>query len=246
MTLLQDATKPFNLLTLLLSIVGIVLAFIFYESGIKEKAISYQITEPTSLIFDSKNTSSKIKLLENDSNIITDNVYLLNGAIWNSGDLPIEKSDIRKQISFKIDDANRILDYKITRQKDEEVAKFKIVKSNANTLKIDWDYFDPKFGFTFQVMYTGNENPNFNISGFVLGINEFIELKHSKIVSKDFILRMISVSLSVIFITIFYRSFASKRDINLHYQNFILVGLVMLLISLLFLIYFRMDIPIPF
>ena len=73
------------------------------------------------LLGDSQNYSSEIKLLINDSLLATENVYLLTGTIWNSGELSIYENDVRKDIELNINDDNKILDYKIVKSIDEEI-----------------------------------------------------------------------------------------------------------------------------
>jgi hypothetical protein len=43
-------------------------------------------------------------------------------------------------------------------------------------LKINWKYFDPNNGFSFQVIYLGDENLNGKLNGKILGISEFQEI----------------------------------------------------------------------
>ena len=248
-TLLDEAKKPFNRLMLVIAVVGIIIGIVgivLFFIGTKERDISYEITEPTSLIFDSKNTTSNIKLLEKDSIPITENVYLLTGTLWNSGDLPINKEDIRKQLGFELKGANRILDFKLIKQKDETVANFKIEKGNTNTLNINWDYFDPKFGFTFQVIYTGNENPNFKIIGNILGISKFNKLKPETTISV-FLNKFIYICfliMSVLYIYFFYTISKPVRKRMLPQITFMSLGLIFVLLVIIWDIYFKNRNPL--
>ena len=131
------------------------------------------MNEPPSLIFDSKNSSSKIQLFEKDTVPISRNVYLLTGSIWNSGDFPITKEDVRIPISLNLKKTNRILDFKITKQRDSSISGFVLNKFEDNSLQLGWNYFDPGFGFAFQIIYEGDINHNFEPTGKVLDISEF-------------------------------------------------------------------------
>lgn len=173
MTIFEEIKKPINVMFLLLGLVGITLSIYFYFQSLKTKEISFELIEPASLIYDSSNASSSIKLLDKDSLSIKDNVYILTGIIWNSGDLPISEDDVRKGVSLNLSSAKKILDFKILKQNDAEVAKFSLNKKSGNALGLNWKYFDPKFGFSFQIIYTGNENPDFKISGKILDVPEF-------------------------------------------------------------------------
>lgn len=177
MTVFEDVKKPFNLFTLLLAIIGIILTVFFYFKSQKVKDISYLLNEPSSLIFDSKNASSAIKVIEKDSNIVSGDVYLLTGSIWNSGDYPISKDEVRLPLSITLSNSIRIIDFKIIQQKDSAIANFVLSKEKPNSLNISWKYFDPSFGFKFQIMYVGKGISEFKLNGKILDIKKFTEVE---------------------------------------------------------------------
>jgi len=172
MTLISEIKKPFNLVTLALTVFSIVLSFLFYNKAKKGKSLSYSLNEPTSLIYDSKNSIPAITIYEKDSIPIKGSIFLLTGTIWNSGDFPILKSDLRMPLSLTLT-SNRILDYKLIKIKDSTIAKFVLQKTTDNSLSLDWNYFDPNFGFIFQIIYVGESNPGFELTGKVLDISGF-------------------------------------------------------------------------
>ncbi len=83
----------FNFILLVLAIVPIFLAFYFYFVPQQFRGITYDIYEP-SLIFDAEKSEHSFLVVYNDSSLIKDNIYLITGKIWNSGTLPLDKSDI--------------------------------------------------------------------------------------------------------------------------------------------------------
>lgn len=244
MTFLEEIKKPFNIITLTLAIVSIALSVVFYCNGKKEKNLSFQLTEPTSLIFDNRNSSSKIKVFEKDSVLITDNIYLLSGSIWNSGDIPIIKSDVRKALTVDLAGAKRILDYKLVKQKDVTIANFKIEKIKDNSLTIDWDYFDPGFGFTFQIIYIGSEDPKFNLSGKVLDIGNFSEVKQSQKSDMKVIFILVSYPLIIIFLLWeIYKCRHLSGTIDKRYVVMLILSVVVLIYEVSILL-INKDVPI--
>jgi hypothetical protein len=173
MTLSEDFKKPINIIFLILAIAGLASGFYFYKASQKTKSISYHIDEPSSLIYDSNNSSSAIKVLEKDSIPIKDNVYLLTGVIWNSGDLPILREDVRQSLSINLSSAKKILDFKIIKQTDPSIANFNLIKNSNNSLVLKWKYFDPGYAFKFQIIYTGFDKAQFILDGRVLDIKQF-------------------------------------------------------------------------
>jgi hypothetical protein len=180
MSLSEDIKKPLNIVFLLLAIAGIVLSVFFYYNGRKTKSIAYYINEPSSLIYDSHNSSSAIKVIEKDSTAIRDNVYLLTGVIWNNGDIPVNTEDVRQTIVLNLESAKKILDFKIVRQTDPTVANFNLSRKDSHALNLSWKYFDPGYALKFQIIYTGTDNPAFNLNGKILDIKEFAKKAESR------------------------------------------------------------------
>lgn len=246
MTLIEEIKKPFNIITLSLTVVSLLLSVFFYFDGKKEKNISYQLVEPTSLIFDSKNSSSKIKLFEKDSILITDNVYVQTGTIWNSGDFPILKSDIRKQMAIKLNGAKRILDFKIVKQKDASIANFKLMQGDEQSINIGWEYFDPTYGFVFQVIYIGEDNPKFELQGKILDISGFSKVKQDeKVDKKVWIALIIAYSLmTLLLIWRIYKRRNQKGRFDKVYLFMLVVTIALLIYMVFFKVFTNADIPI--
>jgi len=87
-----------SILGLIITILGIGLAF-YYGKERKREPV-YLVKNKPSLIFDKSNSSSKIKILVNDSLLITQNIYITTIEVWNKGKLPIAKEDIRKDFTI--------------------------------------------------------------------------------------------------------------------------------------------------
>jgi hypothetical protein len=241
MKLLEEFKKPFNLITLSLALASIILSVLFYINSLKNKDLSYQINEPTSIVYDSKNSSSKIKLFEKDSILITENVYLLTGTLWNSGDLPIYINDVRKDIEFNINEKNRILDFKINKQKDSEIAKFTLKYSGENSLRVNWDYFDPNYGFNFQIIYIGEENPEFEIEGKILDISSINKVKQLESTSRIYTIG-ITIAYGLMILMIIYLSYLRKKRSG-KYQKIYLFMLIPVVVIFIYLLISKILIP---
>jgi amino acid transporter len=171
-------------------------------------------------------------LFEQDSIPVIGNVYLVNGSIWNSGDFPIIKEDLRLPLSINLNISNRILDFKITKESDPSIAKFNLKKKN-NSLDINWDYFDPGYGFSFQIIYVGVSDPKFKLNGKVLDISSFTEVDkpENKVGTKDYIIVFIGYFCLAIFYLILYFEKRKSKKINrvmLGVSIFLLIDLLVL------------------
>jgi hypothetical protein len=199
MTFKEDISKPFNYISLSLAIIGIAFGVYSYLESKRTRSISYHIDQP-SLIYDSENASSAIKVVAKDSTPIDDDVYLLNGRIWNSGNLPVNAEDVRQSLSINLLLATKILDFKITGSTDSSVAKFNLTKRDNRKLDLSWKYFDPGYGFNFQIIYTGEDNPKFNLAGKVLDVQGFSKVE--QIDKADSVLKSIRSLVVLIFLGI--------------------------------------------
>lgn len=237
MTPLSEFKKPFNFITLGLTIFSIFLSFYFYNKSVRQKKLSYSVVEPTSLIFDSRNSMSALKLYEKDSIIIKENVYLLNGTIWNSGDFPIMKSDLRLPLVIALSPSNRILDFKITKQYDKYIAKFELQKITNNLVNISWNYFDPNFGFNFQIIYTGSSSPEFSLQGKILDIPNFS--KYNMPEEVDPVVKWtILIFMFLLFLNGLYQSYKERKHPLIQVR---FLSLLLALTPLIALIYFSLK-----
>ena len=159
MSFSEDIKKPFNIITLTIAIISIGLTIYFYVEGIKEKSICYKIEHNPSLIFDNEKISPN----------------MIKGMIWNDGDLPIEDKDIKRKIVIRLENINRIIDFKIEKQTDKENKNFQINKIDSISLNLSWEYFEPQDGLTFQIIYIGNPQPLFKVEGKIIGIKDIKE-----------------------------------------------------------------------
>lgn len=154
------------ILAILLFIPGVY----FYLDQKKTKEISYQFL-PTTKLFDSKSTTNRIKVFILDSVPFDDDIFLINGYIWNSGDLAIQNQDIRENITISLDKKNTIVDYKINQQIDQEISKFRISQKNQYELMVSQQYFDPGNGLSFQIFYIGDSENDIKVSANIYGLN---------------------------------------------------------------------------
>ena len=239
--MINQFKQPFNIVTLSLTVISIGLAIFLYQNSKKTRSISYQVTQPIIKIFDSENATPKIKLLKNDSVLINDNVYLLTGKIWNSGNLSILHSDVRKDLTIELDISNIILDYKITNEKESGISNFKLDLISANKLSLNWDYFDPNYGLVFQIMFLGqNDNTNFQLNGKILEVPQFRKVdfvESTKIFYSWFviIISLISMMLPISFLII------TRKEVKTYSYWFMLGILIMLLLITIYNIYKSFD-----
>jgi hypothetical protein len=202
--------KILNILGFIIGLIGLIIGLVSYLNTVKKKEISYNVFEPAYKIFDNEaiDKESNLMILTKDSLNIEQNIYLTTIAIWNSGDLTINKSDVRKRIVLKLKGVNKIIDFKLIKEVEAGISKFTYEVNKDSIYNIDWKFFDPKNGVKFQMLYLGEEKLSGKISGNILETSfvEFIpaEIKDGDITieskTKRFVALIIFIIMGVLII----------------------------------------------
>src|SRR5207249_5307692 len=179
---LKEFKTSFNAINLLLTILSILLAVVFYKEAEKRREIVYYVSG-FSTISNSQSSAPKIKLLDAASKPIAGTVYLMTFAFWNNGNLPIEHDDMRKPIEIIFEPCERILDHSILNQSDPDVTQFRLREVSvegqpqARALQLTWQHFDPQEGIRFQVVFAGDSDSVAKWGGKFAGPGKFVNGK---------------------------------------------------------------------
>lgn len=162
--------KVYNIGGLILGILGLATGIYFHYSTIDSRELSYTRELDAYKIYDKAllDKSQAISLYKNDSVKITENVYVTSIAIWNSGNLPIDIKDVRKDIEIKLNGLKSILDYRIVKQSDSSISRFVVQQIKGNQFGLKWRYFDPGDGLRLQIIYTGSPSVATELEGKIL------------------------------------------------------------------------------
>lgn len=176
--------KVINILGFIVGLLGLLFGIYSYLNNQKKSEISYNVYSPSFKIFDSELTKgmSSVNLFVGDSIILNENVYLTTFSIWNSGDLPIMKNNIRKKLDVEFEGMTWILDIKTIKEVERGISNIKLSAISHLRYNLDWDYFDPNNGLRIQIMYTGAEKVKCKVNGYIFGTNikESIPIQYDK------------------------------------------------------------------
>ncbi len=151
-----------------IAITGIGVSLFLYFLSIKKPEPVYIVKKEPSIIYDKTHVGSRISLQVNGKTVVNENVYITTLVLWNKGRKTIETSDVGRKFYVKGNGNTEILDIKITKQKLEGIAGFKLIKS-GNAYQINWDRFESGFGVEIQIVYSGDVNSKVFIDGYVTG-----------------------------------------------------------------------------
>lgn len=160
----------FGIITVAGFAIGII-GFILLISSIKISEISYNIQTPSYKIYDNEliSQTSTLNFILKDSIDVDQNIFLATFSIWNSGDLPIKKEDLREKIEIKFSGVDKLLDLKVIKEVEEGISEFVLKQVNDSVFLLDWDFFDPAYGLKIQFIYFGKENIACEIGGNYYG-----------------------------------------------------------------------------
>jgi len=204
--------KLSNIISIAIGIIGIAIGVYFHYTTKEKKEITYYLNPETYKIFnkDLIKESRKISLYKNDTVKINQNVYLTTFSIWNSGNIPIDIKDVRKDLDVNFNGIKEVLDFSVTKEIEKGVSQFSLTQLNPSSFNLKWKYFDPDDGIKLQILYTGESIISTTVETKILktDIKKFVQIKNKS--SKLF---QIIVS-TTIFIFLWFISFGFTKFRN--------------------------------
>lgn len=153
------------------SIIGVILALIFYIQGReRRKLIFYE--NPGKAIIAKAGHSSKIEILIEGKQIKRD-VTATQVAFWNDGKKSIKPENILKPLIIKTKDKIPIVEAKI-RKKSREVIDIDLdqSKKSEGEIKVNWNILEKNDGTIIQITYLGNPEVTISANAIIEGQGE--------------------------------------------------------------------------
>lgn len=153
------------------SIIGVILAVIFYIQGRERRKLMFY-EQPGKAIIAKAGHSSKIEILIEGKQIKRD-VTAAQVAFWNDGKKSIRPENILKPLIIKTKDKIPIVEAKI-RKKSREVIEINLDQSKINEgeIKISWNILEKNDGGIIQIIYLGSPEVAINASSIIEGQGE--------------------------------------------------------------------------
>ena len=172
LTVLDDLKKPFNLLSMVIAVLGILMGVYFYLES-RQRREPYYLLHQSSQIYSKAVTSPKITVIDSLGKAVSGNIHVLELSFWNAGKLSIEPPDVRTPIFLEFPEGYRLLDFNVVRQNKPAVTAFKLSElptDNASQprVRLDWAHLDPGLGARLQFIYVGDANPKLRFKGDIL------------------------------------------------------------------------------
>ena len=167
----------FQLLSLGLGLIGIILAVLFYIKSRRYKAPMYEISSTTLI----ENLSAKLTGLEvNFKGIPQERITVSRLVFWNDGSDTIRLTDLTNMapITIQLASGAKLLDASVVHV-SEEANQFSIITKQESTQEdapshiiISFDYLDKYEGGVIQIVHTGKSTHAISVTGKVKGAGE--------------------------------------------------------------------------
>jgi len=164
---LNDLYKKYSLVFLVLATcIGILATW--YHGNRKQKLPTYFQLSPKK-IFDSERTDSRLILLSKDSVQIKEDVYYVIVRLWNRGNTPIQKQDIKQHTTIKLSEEATMLDFEVLDETHPNVTKCTLVRtSNApNSIIVNFDYLEKGNGIELALYYQAKDEPSVEVESYI-------------------------------------------------------------------------------
>lgn len=171
-----------GLVSLVLAILSISLAILFYIKGKKAKKPRYAFRS-TNLVEDFVSKLDSLEMKYKGSEIR--NLTVTKFVFWNNGKDSIRNSDIATTDTLRIEISNdfQILDAKIISQKKIS-NKFSInLNQDKTAVEITFEYIDKHDGAILQFLHTGTVSEDLEFKGTIIGAEK---TKHVKVFGVNF------------------------------------------------------------
>jgi hypothetical protein len=175
---LEDFVNQWNpiivIISFILAIISVPLAIIFYKRGKLKKELSYTFDSVPVILKGSygvqKTFLEKIQITYDNKRIET--LTASRYAIWNSGDVTIEKDNVvqANPILFSPKDNCAVYEIGITTQ-NEPSNNFKLL-SDGNGYRLEFDYIDKDQGCVINILHSG-----IRLQGKIKGAGEITQVK---------------------------------------------------------------------
>lgn len=224
-----------NLISFLVGVAGLFLAYIFYRFGRKEKQLVYAYKNISIVGQPQIPHEDEITILfkGNEVKKITSTII----SIWNAGKDPIKKTDIPGKnpllISFNSNSNLQILRASI-KAITRNAIEFDIrITDNKKEVIFSFDFLDYKDGATVEILHTGDEGMKPYFKGTILGMPKGINTMGAFLFDKPNFIIMFFNILTLIMATLFALFIVPKPYSNL---DLVIVPLLIIFLSVMLFI----------
>lgn len=166
----------YNLIILILAIVGLVLSYYFYRKSTRHSSATYAV-RTINLIAQGAKKLSGIDVMYGLDSVRSLSISKI--ALWNSGSDTINADSIAKNNTLRVEAASgvEILGADILFEKNPSNDFCITLEDDRHTLQIDFDYFDRDEGVVIQLYHTGRNSSDVAVVGQIKACQKIRRIK---------------------------------------------------------------------
>lgn len=182
-----DNSPWLNIISLLIGVLGIFLAYYFYHKAKKDKAPVFS-RQTFYIIRPNLATRRNIEVRYKDKKV--EKLTLTRLAFWNNGKEPIRREDISSSDPLKIIATDNVNIFDIEIKYQNQVNNFSIEKRSDNSADILFDFVNYNDGIVLDIYHNGDGNESVYLKGTFIGAKAI-----SAGIKKDMIAKKIDILL---------------------------------------------------
>ncbi|MCC8061959.1 MAG: hypothetical protein LIO68_01775 [Rikenellaceae bacterium] len=161
----------FNIITLTLALIGIILTVYFAVQARRAKKPVYAI-RTINLVKDKLAKIDRVEMLFDGKRI--DNLSVSRLALWNDGKETIRTTDMSKlnPLKITISEDYQILDCKILYQRNPANNFTTAIEDDGKSVSMGFDYFDYREGVVLEIAHTGINSTCLCMKGSLMGVHK--------------------------------------------------------------------------
>ena len=164
-----------NAVSLLVGLVGVLLAIIFYYKSKAERE-PYFSFDPQRTVLVNRALAVGDKLtVAYENNPIVGNISVVQCYFWNDGSKPIHSQDVLEPLKVVLDPGAKILETSVLRQSRPKIVDLHVSPDLAldgkrtNTASVSFLILEKQDGATMQIVYTGDPGVSVKFTGTIEG-----------------------------------------------------------------------------
>jgi hypothetical protein len=167
------ASPWFGVAGVLIGLVGIVIAVVFYMGVQKERELVYTIS-PISTAVVSAGEASELEILHKGKQISGVDITAVQVAIWNAGKQSIRQDNILEDIVIFTEPTVQILEASV-RVRSRDVTGFTLHDTpqslEEGKVPISWQILEKNDGGSVQLIYAGSQKIKIGVKGTIEGLH---------------------------------------------------------------------------
>ncbi|MCW8157006.1 hypothetical protein D7243_12475 [Stutzerimonas stutzeri] len=159
-----------SIISLMVGLIGIYLAFYFYEESQSSREPSFLSSESTELFSSNDAIGAKNFTIINNKTgePVKSKIFTQEVIFWNSGKLSIRHNNILKPLEIKYPDNVEILESSIIESSRQEINDPKIsISHSKKTIKIEFNILEQDDGIKIRTTYSGESPETPTIEGVI-------------------------------------------------------------------------------